>query len=200
MSTYRIFHFAIGDNRYVLKDRFSGSELNSIKSYLFQMLSLDTTINFQFDTRITSNSIIEVFKGPTISVNGAFLLNPQSLLNIYSDPIVTNDGTSFYRYDTNSALINAHTLDFMASTNYLLRITPLDTSDNLLGLKSKDDLDILKENLRSVSKLRESRLELTSMINDINNNTFASNDIIPSIKKIAVAERAIINMLLEQEN
>lgn len=197
MPTYRVFHFSIGNNTYALKDRFSSNELESNKYYLFQVLSSDTTVNFQFDSSIVSDSTIEVFRSPTISVNGTFLLSPLSLLNIYSDPIISNNGTFFYRYDTNSSFINKHTLDFIANTNYLLKITPLDINDNLLGMKSKDDLDNLKEDLTSVNKIRESRLELISMINNINNNTFTNNDIIPAIKKLANIERAIINMLLE---
>jgi hypothetical protein len=186
----------MNNNTYALKDKFSSNELENSKLYLFQILSSDTTINFQFDGSITSNSIIEIFTNPTVSSNGAFLLSPQSILNIYSDPIISSYGTFFYKYDTNSSFIKVHTLDFLASTNYLLKITPLDTNDSLLGMKSKDDLDILKDNLKSVNKMRESRLELTSMINSINNNTFTNNDTILAIKKLANTEKAIIDMLL----
>lgn len=197
MPTYRVFHFSIGDNTYVLKDRFSSNELGNSKLYLFQILSSDTIIDFQFDSSLVSDSTIEVFQNPTISINGIFLLSPQSLLNIYSDPIISNDGTFFYKYDTNSSFINKHTLDFTANTNYLLKITPLDINNNLLGMKLKDDLDNLKDNLKSAHKIQESRLELISMINSINNNTFTTNDIIPAIKKLANIEKTIINMLLE---
>lgn len=199
MPIHRAFHFTIGTTNYALKDRFSAGELDSSKSYLFAILTADTTINFKFDSSITSNSIIEIFQGPTISVNGTFLLSPQSLLNIYSDPTITANGTLFYRYDTNSTLIKIHTLNLIASTNYLLKITPLDVSQThtSLGLKSKDDLDNLKDILKSVNKIRESRSELVSMINSINNNTFTTSDTIPAIKKLAIAEKNIINMLLD---
>lgn len=197
MPTYRVFHFSIDNNTYALKDRFSSNELENSKLYLLQILSSDTTINFQFDSNITSDSIIEIFQNPIILVNGIFLLNPQSLLDIYSDPTISDNGTFFYRYDTNSSFINIHTLDFIANTNYLLKITPSDVNDNLLGMKSKDDLDNLKDNLKSVNKMRESRLELISMVNSINNNTFTTDDIIPAMKKLANTEKAIINMLLD---
>ncbi len=197
MVTYKVFHFSIGNNTYLLKDRFSSNELGNSKLYLLQILTSDTTINFRFDSNIISDSIVEIFQTPTISVNGTFLLNPQSLLNIYSDPIISSNGTPIYSYNTNSSFVNIHTLDFVASTNYLLKINPLDINDNILGMKSKDDLDNLKDNLKSVNKIRESRLELTSMINSINNNSFENNDIIPAIKKLANIEKTIINMLLD---
>lgn len=197
MPTHRVFHFSIDNNTYTLKDKFSSNELENSKLYLFQILSSDITVNFQFDSNITSDSSIEIFKNPTTSTNGTFLLSPQSILNIYSDPIISSNGNFFYKYNTNSSFIKIHTLDFTANTNYLLKITPLDVNDNLLGMKSKDDLDNLKDNLKSVNRMRESRLELISMINSINNATFTNDDIIPTIKKLANTEKTIINMLLD---
>ncbi len=199
MPTHRIFHFNINNDNYVLKDRFSSNELEDSRLYLFRMLSLGTTINFRFNSNITSDSIIEIFQDPIILSNGRFLLSPQSILDIYSDPIISNNGDSFYRYDTNSSFIDMHALYFMANTNYILKITPLDINDTVLGITSKDDLDNLKDTLKSISKARESRLELTSMMKNINNDTFKTDDIIPAIKKLTNIERTIINVLLDIE-
>jgi|SRR3972149_3045652 len=196
MPIYKVFHFTIADSTFALKDRFTSNELQSAKYYLFEVSTSDTIIYFKFNTNLTSNVIIEVFSNPTIGTNGTFLLNPLSLVNIYSDPIVSNNGTYFYKYDTNTIFIDIHTLELAASTNYLMKITPLDYNDTTLGLKSKDELDSLKDILKDVSKINESKLELISMINSINNNSFSNSDIIPAIKKLAIAEKNIINMLL----
>ncbi len=196
MPTYRVFHFTIENSTFALKDRFTSNELQSAKYYFFEVSTSDIIIDFKFDTNLTSNVTIEVFSNPTIGTKGIFLLNPLSLVNIYSDPIISDDGTRFYKYDTDSILINIHTLGLTANTNYLIKITPLDSGDTTLGLKSKDELDNLKDTLKYVSKIKESRLELMSIINSINNNSFSDSDIIPTIKKLAITEKNIINMLL----
>ncbi len=195
MATYKVFHFTIGSTRYSIKDRFSGSELDSYKYYLFSVLSSDITIYFQFDTTISKDVRIDIFSNPTLATNGIFLYNPQSLVNIYSDPLITSEGSLEYGYET--ADLGTIDIKLTNNTNYLLKITPLDINDNSLGMKLKDDVDNLKDVLKSVNKMRESRLELISIINNINNNTFTTDDIIPTIKKLANTEKAIINMLLD---
>lgn len=193
MATYKVFHFTIGTIQYSLKDRFAGSELDSYKYYLFSVLGSDITIYFQFDTTISKDVRIDIFSNPTLATNGAFLLDPQSLVNIYSDPSITSEGTLEYSYETTD--LGTLDINLTGNTNYLLKLTPLDTTDNILGMKSKDDVDKLKDILKSVNKMRESRLELISMINSINNNTFTTVDIIPAIKKLAIIDNSIIDML-----
>ncbi len=196
MPIYKVFHFTIANSTFALKDRLTSNELQSAKYYLFEVSTSDIIIYFKFDTNLTSNVTIEVFSNPTIGIKGVFLLNPLSLVSIYSDPVISNNGTYFYKYDTDSIHIDTHTLELVANTNYLIKITPLDSSDTTLGLKSKDELDTLKDTLKDVNKIQESRLELVSMINSINNNSFSNSDIVPAIKKLAIAEKNIINMLL----
>lgn len=197
MAAYKVFHFSIGSTDYSLKDRFSGNELENAKYYIFKVLTSDTIINFRFDTTITKDVKIDIFSSPTLATNGTFLYSPQSLVNIYSDPLISSEGTSIYSYNTTELPILIHTLNFSASTDYLLKITPLDTTDNILGLKSRDDVDQLKDILRSVNNIKASRLELMSIIRSINNNTLTTtDDIILALKKIAIAEKAILEMIL----
>jgi hypothetical protein len=54
----------------------------------------------------------------------------------------------------------------------------------------------LRDTLQSVHKMRESRLELMSMINNISNNTITNDEIISTLKKLATIDKSIIDMLV----
>ncbi len=58
-------------------------------------------------------------------------------------------------------------------------------------------IEPIRRDLNNISNIHKLRLDSISMINQINANAFSSEDIIPSMKKIAETQKAILDMILK---
>lgn len=129
MSIYTVLRF---NDKYVIKDTFLGTEIDSIKYYLVQMSTSNVTIHFKFDTYILSNTFVELYQDPTVTSNGR-LLSGITTINMYADPTVTLEGTLLYYADADSKFVEIHIITLLANTTYLVKIIPKDLYSTVIS-------------------------------------------------------------------
>ena len=132
MSIYSVLRFNTTNNSYVIKDTFTGTDIDSIKYYLIQMSATNVSINFKFDTYILSNTLVKLYKNPMVTSNGR-LLSGLATINIYADPTVTFEGTLVYDADADSKFVETHMLTLLAHTTYLVEIIPKDLNSVVIS-------------------------------------------------------------------
>lgn len=132
MAIYPVIRFDLNNVSYVLKDTFTGIEIDNIKYYLIQTSISDITLFAKFNAHILSNTIIEIYQGPTLTSNGR-LLSGIATISMYADPVVTNDGMQIHDIDSDSAFIDVHIIDLVANTTYLMKIIPKDLNSTIIS-------------------------------------------------------------------